>query len=128
MKNNINPKTVLLLEDDAPLNRAIVMKLEQKGNQVISTTRAEEALKVLASEHPFIDIVWLDFLLPGMNGLEFLRELRKNPDNKDLKVVICSVSGNEMSKDTANKLGTLGYIDKSDYNLDTIAEKVMSYA
>ncbi len=121
-------KTVLLLEDDHALNRAIVLKLEQKGHRVISTTRAEEALEVLNSEHPAIDIIWLDLLLPGMNGIEFLAEVRKKPDYKDLKVVICSVSGREESKAIARELGVSDYLVKSDYQLDTLVEKVLEYA
>lgn len=128
METNTNSKTVLLLEDDAPLNRAIVMKLEQKGHHVISTMRAEDALEVLNAEHPNIDIVWLDLLLPGMNGIEFLAEVRKKPDYKDLKVVICSVSGREESKGIARELGVADYLVKSDYPLESLIEKVLSYA
>ena len=128
MEANITPKTILLLEDDTALNRAIVLKLEQKGHNVISTMRAEDALEVLKTQHPNIDVVWLDLLLPGMNGIEFLAEVRKNPDYKDIKVVICSVSGREESKAIARELGVSDYLVKSDYELDTLAEKVLSYA
>ena len=128
MEQKTKPKIVLLLEDDTALNRAIVLKLEQKGHHVISTMRAEDALEVLNSRHPDIDVVWLDLLLPGMNGIELLAEVRKNPDYKDIKVVICSVSGREESKVIARELGVSDYLVKSDYELDTLAEKVLSYA
>ena len=128
MEQKTKPKIVLLLEDDAALNRAIGLKLEQKGHHVISTLRAEDALEVLKFQHPSIDVVWLDLLLPGMNGMEFLAEVRKNPDYKDIKVVICSVSGREESKVIARELGVSDYLVKSDYELDTLAEKVLSYA
>ena len=128
MEQKTKPKIVLLLEDDTALNRAIVLKLEQKGHNVISTLRAEDALEVLKSQHPNIDVVWLDLLLPGMNGMEFLAEVRKNPDYKDIKVVICSVLGREESKVIARELGVSDYLVKSDYELDTLAEKVLSYA
>lgn len=128
MTEKNKPKTILLLEDDTALNRAIMLKLEQKGHRVISTMRAEDALEVLNSEHPNIDVVWLDLLLPGMNGIEFLAEIRKNPDYKDIKVVICSVSGREESKAIARELGVSDYLVKSDYQLETLVEKVLSYA
>lgn len=123
-----NTKTVLLLEDDTPLNRAIVMKLKQKGYNVISTTRAEDALNILNTQHPNINIVWLDLLLPGMSGIDFLVEMRKNPEYKDIKVVICSVSEREESRSFAKELGVVDYLVKSDYDISTLAEKVMSYA
>lgn len=123
-----NSKTILLLEDDKALNHAIVLKLKQKGHRVISTTRAEEALALLNAEHPDIFIIWLDLLLPGMSGMEFLASLRKNEEYKNLKVVICSVSGNEESRGIARKLGVADYLVKSDYSLDALADKVLSYA
>ncbi|HAS84816.1 MAG TPA: hypothetical protein DCS23_01935 [Candidatus Yonathbacteria bacterium] len=128
MEAKTTPKTILLLEDDVALNRAIVLKLEQKGHHVISTLRAEDALEVLKLQHPSIDVVWLDLLLPGMNGMEFLAEVRKNPDYKDIKVVICSVSGREESKVIAREIGVSDYLVKSDYELETLTEKVLSYA
>lgn len=121
-------KTILLLEDDVALNRAIMLKLEQKGHRVISTMRAEDALEVLDSEHPTIDIIWLDLLLPGMNGIDFLAEIRKNPEYKDIKVVICSVSGREESKSIARGLGVVDYFVKSDYDISTLVDNVLSYA
>ncbi|MBI5400882.1 MAG: response regulator [Candidatus Yonathbacteria bacterium] len=123
-----NPKTILLVEDDVALNRAVVFKLEQKGHRVVSVFRAEEALEKLQSEHGNIDVVWLDLLLPGMNGIEFLAEIHKREDYKNLKVVICSVSGREESKGIARGLGAVDYLVKSDYEIDALVEKVLSYA
>lgn len=124
---NSTAKTILLLEDDAPLNRAIVMKLKQRGYNVISATRAEDAIEILNTKHPHINIVWLDLLMPGMNGIEFLVEIRKNPEYKDIKVVICSVSGREESRSVAKELGVTDFLVKSDYDINTLTEKVMSY-
>lgn len=128
MEQNLKPKTILLVEDDTALNHAVVFKLEQKGHRVISTLRAEEALEALQSEYANVDIIWLDLLLPGMNGIEFLAEIRKHEDYKNLKVVICSVSGREESKGLARELGVVDYLVKSDYEIDTLVEKVLNYA
>lgn len=126
--DNKKSKTILLVEDDVALNRAIVFKLEQSGHRVISTLRAEDALKVLKDEHPNIDVVWLDILLPGMNGIEFLKELRKHEEYKNLKVVICSVSGVAETKKIGHELGAVDYLVKSDYDLNELAKKIVSYA
>ncbi|MEK7538805.1 MAG: response regulator [Patescibacteria group bacterium] len=121
-------KTILLVEDDKALNRAVMFKLEQKGHKVISTMRAEDALDILKKESEHIDIIWLDILLPGMNGIEFLEEIRKREEGKDKKVVVCSVSGRADSKGVAYELGVVDYLVKSDYDLNTLVEKVVSYA
>lgn len=127
MDSTENKRTVLLVEDDKALNRAITLKLEKKGHRVISTFRAEDALEVLQSEHSNIDIVWLDLLLPGMNGVEFLFEFNKHEEYKTIKVVMVSVSGREESKSVALELGVVDYLVKSDYELDTLVDKVLGY-
>lgn len=128
MEEQVKQKTVLLVEDDQALNRAVTFKLEQKGHRVISVFRAEDALEKLQTEYANIDIIWLDLLLPGMNGIEFLAEIRKHEDYRNLKVVICSVSGREESKGLARELGVLDYLVKSDYDISMLIEKFLSYA
>lgn len=128
METATKQKTVLIVEDDVALNRAATFKFKQKGDKVISTMRAEDALEVLKSEHSAIDVVWLDFLLPDMNGAEFLSEVNKHKEYKDLKIVICSVSGRGDLQGDLRKRGVVDYLVKSDYDLNTIVDKVLSYA
>lgn len=120
-------KVILLVEDDKALNRAVTFKLGQQGHRVISTERAEDALVALKESFSEIDIIWLDLLLPGMSGIEFLSEMRKHDDYKDIKVVICSVSGREESRSIAQELGVVDYLVKSDYELATLIDKIMGY-
>lgn len=115
-------KTVLVVEDEQSLNKAISMKLEKKGYKVFSVTTAEEAIPILEKEE--IDFIWLDILLPGMNGLEFLGIIRKKPLLKDKKVAVVSVSGSFGTKEEAKRLGAVDYIVKSEYKLDDIIERV----
>lgn len=123
-----NHKTILLVEDDKALNRAVTFKIEQKGHKVISTTNGEDALGILDQNPTGIDLVWLDILLPGMNGIEFLEEVRRREKNNNRKVVVCSVSGKADSKGVAEELGVVDYLVKSDYDLNTLVAKVLSYA
>ena len=120
-------KIILLVEDDTALNRAVTLKLNKQGYRVISTFNAREALEALRSEYATIDIIWLDLLLPEMNGIDLLAKIRKNDDYKDLKVVICSVSGNEESRNRAREFKVVDYLIKSDYGIDALIEKVLSY-
>ena len=126
MENNSSGKTILLVEADKALNRAVTFKLQQKGHTVISTLSSEEAFEALRSK-PDIDLIWLDILLPGMNGIDFLTELRTRPDGKNKKVVICSVSGGAESKEVAMNLGVVDYLVKSDYDLNNLVETVVGY-
>lgn len=126
MENNSSGKTILLVEDDKALNRAVTFKLQQKGHTVISTLSSEEAFDALRNK-PEIDLIWLDILLPGMNGIDFLTELRTRPEGKNKKVVICSVNGGAESKEVAMNLGVVDYLVKSDYDLNNLVETVVGY-
>lgn len=116
-------KTVLIIEDDQALNTAIKMKMEKAGYNIVSVLTAEEAIPILESQP--IDFIWLDILLPGMNGLEFLRVIRQKPLLKDKKVAVVSVSGSYGTKEEARKYGIVDYIVKSEYKLEDIISRII---
>lgn len=122
-----NKKVILLIEDDKALNRAANFKLEQKGYRVFPVFAAEDAFSVLNDHHKEIDIIWLDILLPGMNGLDFLKALRGNQGYNHLKVVICSVSGRADDREKLSNLDVSEYLVKSDYSIEGLVEKISSF-
>ena len=117
MHNN-NPKTILVIEDDKSLSRIIILKLKDFGYKVLASEDAEGAFEILQKNKP--DLIWLDIYLPGMNGLEFLEHLRKNPETKDIKVVIVSVSGSNKKMELAEKFNVSDYFVKSNYRIDEL--------
>lgn len=120
--NNKNPKTILVVEDDHSLSRIILLRLNASGNRVLLAGSAEEAEEMLQSEIP--DLIWLDVYLPGMNGFQFLENLRKNPKTKDTKVVIVSVSASDRKVELAEKFSISEYFVKSNYRIDELVEQV----
>lgn len=119
-------KRILVVEDDRALHKAIIFKLERLGYVPVSAYSAEQAAEILKNSSEEIDYIWLDILLPGMDGLEFLRVIRKDPTLKDKKVTVISVSGGLMTKDRAKELGANDYIVKSDHNLGDIVNMVVA--
>jgi len=117
-----DPKLVLLVEDEASLQEAAKLKLTQLGVPVILARSGEEALGVLKTTLPAL--IWLDLLLPGMNGLELLRTVKSDPRLKDIPVVVVSVSGGEQKIKEAMALNAADYIVKSQYPLKEIVERV----
>ncbi len=67
---------ILLVEDEAHLARGLRFNLEAEGYEVETFERAEDALSRLARPAPLVDVVVLDVMLPGISGLDALRELR----------------------------------------------------
>lgn len=115
-------KTVLLIEDEPALQEAVKIKLEKEGIEVLAAGTGEKGLQILEEKKP--NLVWLDVLLPGINGLEVLRRIRENTKIKDLPVVVVSVSSGQEKIKQAFSMNVIDYIIKSEYTLDDIVKKV----
>lgn len=119
-------KNILIVEDEKPLCEAIKIKLDKEGVKNYIVNSAEEGIEFLKNES--IDLIWLDLRLPKMNGLQFLELIKSNPEWKDKKVVIVSVSGSYEIKEKAQSLGAIDYIVKSELKLDDIIKRVIAMA
>lgn len=124
-KINQPDKTILLVEDEQALQEAIKLKLEKEGIGVMAVSSGEDAVNYLKKSKP--DLVWLDVLLPGMNGLEVLRKIREEFKMQSLPVVVISVSAGQDKIKQALSLGAADYIIKSGYNLGDIISRVKKY-
>ena len=117
-------KTILVVEDETVLLEAIVKKLEINGFHVRSALTGDQALKILNDTSSRPDLIWLDFYLKDMDGLEFMKKLNANPLVRDLPVVVVS---NSMSEDTVKEMMDMGvrrYMLKADYQLDELIKTV----
>lgn len=115
-------KKILVIEDEAPLQDAIRIKLEKEGLRPLPVLSAEEGLVLLDKEKP--DLVWLDLLMPGMGGFAFLEKLRQTPSLRDIPVIIVSVSASPEKIRRAFELNVVDYLVKSQYKLEEIIERV----
>lgn len=123
--SNSKSKTILVIEDEAPLQDAIKIKLKNEGLNCLSALTAEEGLEILEKQIP--DIIWLDLLLPGMGGFEFLERLRRKPTFKSLPVVIVSVSASPEKIRRAFELNVMDYLVKSQYQLTDIVKRMKTF-
>jgi DNA-binding response OmpR family regulator len=99
---------VLLIEDDPSIVAGLELNLALEGYEVVSAGDGESGLKVARERPP--DVVLLDIMLPGMNGLEVLRRLRKT--DADVPVLILTARGEEADKVLGLQLGADDYISK----------------
>jgi two-component system phosphate regulon response regulator PhoB len=121
IKNEIK-KTVLIVEDEVALQEAAKLKLEKEGVKVFTVGSGEEGLDILKKIKP--DLIWLDILLPGMNGLEFLRRVRAAAATEKLPVIVLSVSSGQEKIKQAFALGVIDYLVKSEYTIENAVKKV----
>ena len=98
---------VLLVEDDATLSRVIQYNLVKNGYSVVTAADGAEGLEMARSHSP--DIVILDVMLPGMDGLEICRILRAETT---IPVIMLTARGEEMDKVVGLELGADDYITK----------------
>jgi len=87
-------KKILLVDDEEGIQMLYREELEDEGYEVISAYTGEEGLKKVKDESP--DLVILDIQMPGMNGIETLRQMKMN--NPDLPVILSSAY-NEYKQD-----------------------------
>lgn len=80
--------TILLVEDEPALRRVARKLLEKLGYQVVEAANGEQALQIYAKRPKEIDLVMLDLIMPGLNGLQTLERLRGL--DPEVKVILCS--------------------------------------
>ncbi len=108
------PRTILLVDDDALMRRSLAFHLEQAGYQVQTAASAEDALEIVRTSPP--SLVLLDIGLPGIDGLDALRELKAQ---HDLPVVFLTARRRELDEVVGLELGADDYITKP-FDVDVV--------
>lgn len=83
----------LIIDDSRTVIAALKKILRSAGYLTLEALDAESGLDIARTEHP--DIIFLDIVLPGMNGFAALRALRRDPNTRDIPIVM--ISGNEQA-------------------------------
>ena len=115
-------QTVLLVDDDAALRRALSDALASEGIAVFQAANGIEGLAVAMREHP--EIILLDLLMPVMGGLDMLTELRKDKWGEKAFVTLLTNSSEYHNVAGAVELGVKDYLIKSDWDILDLVRKV----
>lgn len=107
-------KHILLVDDDALMRRSLAFNLEQAGYRASSAANAEDALAIARRERP--DLVLLDIGLPGMDGLDALRQFK---DQFDLPVIFLTARRRELDEVLGLELGADDYVTKP-FDIDVL--------
>ena len=109
----MNEKTkekILIIEDEADLVKGLKLNLADEGYEVDWAADGREGLRRALEEAP--DIVILDLMLPGMNGLEVCRRLKQDPKLRPIPVVMLTAKGEEADIVAGLELGADDYLTK----------------
>ena len=119
---NNNEKTILVIEDDKTLSKAISDKLKREGFNVLTAFDGEEGLKIAIEQKP--DLILLDLIMPIMDGIAMLNNLREDVWGKKVPVIILTnlSTGEEVSQ--AMSQGVYDYLIKTDWELNDIIKVI----
>jgi len=104
------PEKILVVDDEKDLVDLIVYNLEREGFETIRAYDGEEALKVVKAEKP--DLVILDLMLPGIQGMDVCAVIRKDQDTGAIPVIMVTAKGDEIDKILGLEIGADDYVTK----------------
>ncbi len=117
-------KRILVVEDNETNMYLIRFILKNKGYQVVEAITGEEGVELALKEKP--DLVIMDVQLPGIDGLEATRRIRKSEAGEELPIVALTSHAMVEDKEKALKAGCTGYIGKP-INPETFIAQIEEY-
>jgi two-component system phosphate regulon response regulator PhoB len=103
-------QSVLVVEDEEDIRELVNYNLLKEGYQVAGVASGEEALKVVESKTP--DLILLDIMLPGLDGLRVCRKLKENPKFQAIPIIMLTAKGEEPDIVAGLNMGADDYVTK----------------
>jgi len=103
-------KKILIVDDEPFILKSLTFVLKREGFHVESATDGLEAKEKIQQLKP--DIVFLDIMMPKMNGMEVCEWLRKDPDLRNTYVIILTAKGQETDREKGFSIGADEYMTK----------------
>ncbi len=115
---------VLLVDDDERFLNLYKRFLVSTNHEVETAFNGEEALDKLTSFRP--EIIFLDYVMPEMNGLEFLLRLQCEPELKDIPVVVLTAYGDSLGD--CFEFGAKGLLHKGSFKWEEMLKRIAIFA
>ncbi|MFH1292150.1 MAG: response regulator [bacterium] len=117
-------KKILIVEDEQPLQQVLKYKLEKNGNyQIFQAYDGIEGLEMSLRERP--DLIVLDIMMPKMDGMAMLKQLRKNKKwGENAKILmLTNLDGSDHVSQAAEQ-GVFDYLVKNDWGIENVTNKI----
>ncbi|MGE3874244.1 MAG: phosphate regulon transcriptional regulator PhoB [Parvibaculaceae bacterium] len=102
--------SILIVEDEEPIQILLTYNLQAEGFRVRATVNGEDVAHLVGDERP--DLILLDWMLPGISGIEVCRLLRSRPETRDIPVIMLTARGEESERVRGLATGADDYIVK----------------
>jgi CheY-like chemotaxis protein len=119
-------KTILVTEDHKETNQTLCRLLRLAGYRTISAFDGETALTLLPAERP--DLMILDMMMPGMDGIEVLRLVRSNPLTATMPVIAYTGIADLEFREHARKEGVTDFCVKGSIDFEQLTALIAKYA
>ena len=103
-------KTVLIVDDEAPIREMIAVALEMADYRVLEADNAQDAHAMVVDHQP--DLLLLDWMMPGTSGIELARRLKREEATAELPIIMLTAKGEEDNKIQGLEAGADDYITK----------------
>jgi two-component system phosphate regulon response regulator PhoB len=116
-------RKILIIEDDPEERLILSRELKKEGFIVYEATTGEEGLKIFKEDRP--DLVILDVMLPGIDGWEVLRRIKKGPISRKVPVMMLTGKSEDSDKIKGYEIGADYYVTKP-YNISKLIPVIRS--
>src|SRR3989338_7887815 len=103
-------QSILVIDDEKDIQKLLQYNLEKEGYRTFSALTGEEGLEMAKSKKP--DLVLLDLMLPGIDGIEVCRLLRSSAETRDVPVIMLTAKNSEVDQVVGLEVGASDYISK----------------
>jgi two-component system phosphate regulon response regulator PhoB len=101
---------ILIIEDEAAIREMLGYTLMKEGFEFHEAADADQAQPLLSSHRP--DLILLDWMLPGMSGIDYARRVRRDPVTRDIPIIMLTACGEESEKVRGLDTGADDYVTK----------------
>ena len=102
--------SILVVEDDSDIQRLLSYNLRAGGYEVLTCEEGYEALSIAKQRLP--ELILLDLMIPGLDGFEVCKELKRNPETRGIPVIMLTARGEEVDRIVGLELGAEDYVVK----------------
>jgi DNA-binding response OmpR family regulator len=113
---------ILIVEDEEILLTALSEELKQEGFEAVGAKDGQEGVEKAASEKP--DLILLDLVMPRLDGIGALKQMKENEQTRDIPVVILTNLSDYDKVSDALSLGAMDYLVKANYRLEELVSKI----
>ena len=115
--------SILVVEDEEPIQILLSYNLESEGYRVRHTAEGEEVMQLVTDERP--DLIVLDWMLPGISGIEVCRLLRAKPEMRDIPVIMLTARSEEAERVRGLATGADDYMVKP-FSVPELLARILS--